>query len=37
MTRDTINRAIARGVGGDDDSNMEEVTYEGTVPVALRC
>ncbi|KEI72421.1 YebC/PmpR family DNA-binding transcriptional regulator [Endozoicomonas elysicola] len=29
MTRDTINRAIARGVGGDDDSNMEEVTYEG--------
>ena len=29
MTRDTVNRAIARGVGGDDDSNMEEVTYEG--------
>ena len=29
MTRDTINRAIARGAGGDDDSNMEEVTYEG--------
>lgn len=29
MTRDTINRAIARGVGGEDDSNMEEVTYEG--------
>ena len=29
MTRDTINRAIARGAGGDDDTNMEEVTYEG--------
>ncbi|WP_066016451.1 YebC/PmpR family DNA-binding transcriptional regulator [Endozoicomonas atrinae] len=29
MTRDTINRAIARGAGGEDDSNMEEVTYEG--------
>lgn len=29
MTRDTINRAIARGAGGDDDANMEEVTYEG--------
>ncbi|ENP6782818.1 YebC/PmpR family DNA-binding transcriptional regulator, partial [Shigella flexneri] len=23
MTRDTLNRAIARGVGGDDDANME--------------
>ncbi|WP_419835565.1 YebC/PmpR family DNA-binding transcriptional regulator [Endozoicomonas atrinae] len=29
MTRDTINRAIARGAGGEDDSNMEEITYEG--------
>lgn len=29
MTRDTINRAIARGAGGGDDTNMEEVTYEG--------
>ncbi|ASK34634.1 YebC/PmpR family DNA-binding transcriptional regulator [Alloalcanivorax mobilis] len=29
MTRDTIDRAIKRGVGGDDDSNMEEITYEG--------
>jgi len=29
MTRDTINRAVARGVGDDDDSNMESVTYEG--------
>ncbi|MGL5770705.1 MAG: YebC/PmpR family DNA-binding transcriptional regulator, partial [Plesiomonas shigelloides] len=25
MTRDTVNRAIARGVGGDDDSNMETI------------
>jgi len=32
MTRDTINRAIARGAGGDDDSNMDEVTYEGYGP-----
>lgn len=29
MTRDTINRAIARGAGGGEDTNMEEVTYEG--------
>ncbi|MGI9274519.1 MAG: YebC/PmpR family DNA-binding transcriptional regulator [Endozoicomonas sp.] len=29
MTRDTINRAIARGAGGGEDDNMEEVTYEG--------
>ncbi|MGL5237885.1 MAG: YebC/PmpR family DNA-binding transcriptional regulator, partial [Plesiomonas shigelloides] len=29
MTRDTVNRAIARGVGGDDDSNMETIVYEG--------
>ncbi|MDP0563068.1 MAG: YebC/PmpR family DNA-binding transcriptional regulator [Candidatus Endonucleobacter sp. (ex Gigantidas childressi)] len=29
MTRDTINRAIARGAGDEDDSNMESVTYEG--------
>ncbi|WP_281646830.1 YebC/PmpR family DNA-binding transcriptional regulator [Parendozoicomonas sp. Alg238-R29] len=32
MTRDTINRAIARGAGGDDDSNMEEIVYEGYGP-----
>ena len=32
MTRDTINRAIARGAGGDDDSNMDEITYEGYGP-----
>lgn len=29
MTRDTIDRAIKRGVGGDDDANMSEITYEG--------
>ncbi|WP_303760800.1 YebC/PmpR family DNA-binding transcriptional regulator, partial [Alcanivorax jadensis] len=29
MTRDTIDRAIKRGAGGDDDGNMEEITYEG--------
>jgi len=32
MTRDTMNRAIARGVGGDDDSNMETIIYEGYGP-----
>ncbi|NHC03245.1 YebC/PmpR family DNA-binding transcriptional regulator [Acinetobacter sp. 187] len=29
MTRDTINRAIARGVGGEDNADLKEVTYEG--------
>lgn len=29
MTRDTINRAIARGAGDGEDNNMEEVVYEG--------
>ncbi len=29
MTRDTIDRAIARGAGTDDADNMEELTYEG--------
>ena len=32
MTRDTINRAVARGAGGDDDSNMDEIVYEGYGP-----
>ncbi|UTN99564.1 YebC/PmpR family DNA-binding transcriptional regulator [Serratia nematodiphila] len=32
MTRDTMNRAIARGVGGDDDTNMETIIYEGYGP-----
>jgi len=29
MTRDTIDRAIARGDGSNDADNMEELTYEG--------
>ncbi|WP_334323053.1 YebC/PmpR family DNA-binding transcriptional regulator [Gilliamella apicola] len=32
MTRDTMNRAIARGVGGEDDTNMETIIYEGYGP-----
>ncbi len=32
MTRDTIDRAIKRGAGGDDNSNMEEIRYEGYGP-----
>ncbi len=32
MTRDTLNRAITRGVGGDEDNAMESITYEGYGP-----
>lgn len=32
MTRDTIDRAIARGAGNNDADNMEEITYEGYGP-----
>ncbi|MGL4860383.1 MAG: YebC/PmpR family DNA-binding transcriptional regulator [Enterobacteriaceae bacterium] len=32
MTRDTLNRAIARGAGGDDGANMETIIYEGYGP-----
>lgn len=32
MTRDTLNRAIARGVGGDDSADMETIIYEGYGP-----
>lgn len=32
MTRDTIDRAIARGVGSDGGENVEELTYEGYAP-----
>ncbi len=32
MTRDTIDRAIARGVGGTDGDNVEELVYEGYAP-----
>jgi YebC/PmpR family DNA-binding regulatory protein len=32
MTRDTINRAIKRGAGGEDDAEMIECVYEGYGP-----
>lgn len=32
MTRDTIDRAIKRGIGSTDADNMEEVRYEGYGP-----
>lgn len=32
MTKDTIERAIKRGTGGDDDSHYEEIRYEGYGP-----
>ena len=32
MTRDTIDRAIKRGVGNDADANYDEVRYEGYGP-----
>lgn len=32
MTRDTVNRAIKRGAGGDGDENLETVIYEGYGP-----
>ncbi len=32
MTRDTIDRAIARGAGTNDADNVEELTYEGYGP-----
>ncbi|HEY3699198.1 MAG TPA: YebC/PmpR family DNA-binding transcriptional regulator [Spongiibacteraceae bacterium] len=32
MTRDTIDRAIARGAGTNDADNVEELTYEGYAP-----
>jgi len=32
MTRDTIDRAIARGAGTADSENLEELTYEGYGP-----
>lgn len=32
MKKDTIENAIARGVGSADNDNMEEVTYEGYAP-----
>ncbi|MCV5689982.1 YebC/PmpR family DNA-binding transcriptional regulator, partial [Escherichia coli] len=32
MTRDTVNRAVSRGTGGEGDDNMETVIYEGYGP-----
>jgi len=32
MTRDTIDRAVARGAGASDNENLEELTYEGYGP-----
>ncbi len=32
MTRDTIDRAIARGAGSNESENMEELVYEGYGP-----
>lgn len=32
MTKDTVQRAIARGTGGGEDSNLFEVRYEGYGP-----
>ncbi len=32
MTRDTIDRAIARGAGASDADSVEELTYEGYAP-----
>ena len=32
MTRDTIDRAIARGAGDTESDNVEELTYEGYAP-----
>ncbi len=32
MTRDTIDRAVARGAGSNENENMEELVYEGYGP-----
>lgn len=32
MTRDTVDRAVARGAGTNEADNMEELTYEGYAP-----
>lgn len=32
MTRDTVNRAISRGAGGEGEDNVETVVYEGYGP-----
>ena len=41
MKRDTIDKAVARGAGGADDENYDEITYEGYgvggVAVLVQC
>jgi YebC/PmpR family DNA-binding regulatory protein len=32
MTKDTIERAVKRGVGSDEEGNLDELTYEGYAP-----
>lgn len=35
MTKDVIDRAIKRGAGGEGESNMEEINYEGYGPAGV--
>ncbi len=35
MTRDTIDRAIKRGVGGQEGQDLEEIRYEGYGPAGI--
>jgi YebC/PmpR family DNA-binding regulatory protein len=35
MPKDNIERAVARGVGGGKDAELEEVTYEGYAPYGV--
>lgn len=37
MKKETIERAVERGAGGGDDSNYEELTYEGYGRAVLLC
>ncbi len=35
MPKDTIERAVKRGAGGDDDGNVDEIRYEGYGPCGV--
>ena len=35
MTKDTIDRAVKRGAGGDESGNVDEIRYEGYGPGAV--
>ncbi|AXA34048.1 YebC/PmpR family DNA-binding transcriptional regulator [Francisella adeliensis] len=35
MSKDTVERAVAKGAGGDDGANVEEVRYEGYGPAGV--